>query len=201
MSDTDTIKGLTQEQVDKLTADGLFNETVKSQSKSVCQIVAGNVFTYFNLIFAIFACLLILVRSYINMTFLPIIVINTLIGIIQELRTKRVLDRLTLLNAPKTKVIRDGKESEVDSQTLVKGDLCRFKSGNQICADAVVVDGIVRVNESLVTGESDEITKKKGDMLLSGSFVVSGECLAVLENVGPVSYTQLRAHETDLDLV
>ena len=184
MSDTDTIKGLTQEQVDKLTADGLFNETVKSQSKSVCQIVAGNVFTYFNLIFAIFACLLILVRSYINMTFLPIIVINTLIGIIQELRTKRVLDRLTLLNAPKTKVIRDGKESEVDSQTLVKGDLCRFKSGNQICADAVVVDGIVRVNESLVTGESDEITKKKGDMLLSGSFVVSGECLAVLENVG-----------------
>ena len=89
MSDTDTIKGLTQEQVDKLTADGLFNETVKSQSKSVCQIVAGNVFTYFNLIFAIFACLLILVRSYINMTFLPIIVINTLIGIIQELRTKR----------------------------------------------------------------------------------------------------------------
>ena len=123
MSDTDTIKGLTQEQVDKLTADGLFNETVKSQSKSVCQIVAGNVFTYFNLIFA---CLLILVRSYINMTFLPIIVINTLIGIIQELRTKRVLDRLTLLNAPKTKVIRDGKESEVDSQTLVKGDLCMF---------------------------------------------------------------------------
>ena len=188
MSDTDTIKGLSQEQVDKLTADGLFNETVKSQSKSVCQIVAGNVFTYFNLIFAIFACLLILVRSYINMTFLPIIVINTLIGIIQELRTKRVLDRLTLLNAPKTKVIRDGKESEVDSQTLVKGDLCRFKSGNQICADAVVVDGIVRVNESLVTGESDEITKKKGDMLLSGSFVVSGECLAVLENVGLSSY-------------
>ena len=133
MSDTDTIKGLTQEQVDKLTADGLFNETVKSQSKSVCQIVAGNVFTYFNLIFAIFACLLILVRSYINMTFLPIIVINTLIGIIQELRTKRVLDRLTLLNAPKTKVIRDGKESEVDSQTLVNGDLCRCCSCGWDC--------------------------------------------------------------------
>lgn len=128
MSDTDTIKGLTQEQVDKLTADGLFNETVKSQSKSVCQIVAGNVFTYFNLIFAIFACLLILVRSYINMTFLPIIVINTLIGIIQELRTKRVLDRLTLLNAPKNKSYKWVEKSQkLILQTLVKGDLCRFK--------------------------------------------------------------------------
>ena len=94
------------------------------------------------------------------MTFLPIIVINTLIGIIQELRTKRVLDRLTLLNAPKTKVIRDGKESEVDSQTLVKGDLCRFKSGNQICADAVVEKGS-HISFRSLTSSSDRFTRSR----------------------------------------
>ena len=101
---TDVKKGLTADEVEQLTNDGMVNVSVGKQSKTIGQIVAGNVFTYFNLIFAIFACLLILVRSYINMTFLPIIVINTLIGIIQELRTKRVLDRLTLLNAPKQKL-------------------------------------------------------------------------------------------------
>lgn len=192
---TDINKGLSMDKVERLTKAGLYNESVKSQSKSVGQIIAGNVFTYFNLIFAVFAVLLIMVRSYINMTFLPIIVINTMIGIVQEIRTKHVLDKLTLLNSLKTRVIREGTEREEDSEKLVLGDLCVFSAGKQICADACIVRGSVRVNESLVTGEADEITKRPGDNLLSGSYVVSGECYAVLERVGLSSYASKIALE------
>lgn len=185
---TDINKGLTAQEVQMREKAGLSNEMVKSQSKTIGQIIAGNVFTYFNLIFAVFAALLILVRSYINMTFLPIIVCNTLIGIIQEIRSKRVLDRLTVLTAPKTAVLRDGVQTTVASEKLVQGDVCIFEAGNQICADAVIAEGQVRVNEALVTGEADEITKCAGDTLLSGSFVVSGSCKAVLVHVGLSSY-------------
>ncbi len=181
-------KGLTSEEVEQRIAEGLVNKSVGNQSKTVGQIIVSNVFTYFNLVFAIFAGLLIMVRSYINMTFLPIIIINTLIGIVQEIRAKRVLDRLNLITAPKTKVIRDGKCEEILSEKLVKDDLCVFSAGNQICADGEIIEGAVRVNEALVTGEEEEILKYPGDRLLSGSFVVSGECKAVLENVGYESY-------------
>lgn len=185
---TDINIGLTAEEVAQQTAAGLTNESVGSQSKTIGQIVAGNVFTYFNLIFAIFAGLLIMVRSYINMTFLPIIVINTLIGIVQEVRAKKVLDRLNLMSAPKASVLREGSVSEVLSETLVCGDICIFKAGSHICADACVAEGSVRVNEALVTGEEDEIIKNVGDKLLSGSFVVSGNCKAQLEQVGHQAY-------------
>lgn len=185
---TDKDEGLTEEEVGKRTKEGLYNKAVGNQSKTVGQIIYSNVFTYFNLVFAIFAGLLIFVRSYINMTFLPIILCNTLMGIVQEIRAKIVLDRLTVLNAPKTRVIRSGREREVDSETLVLGDICIFQAGSQICADACVVEGVVRVNEALVTGEADEITKMPGDKLLSGSYVVSGQCKAELEHVGYDSY-------------
>jgi len=181
-------KGLTCEEVGQRVEEGLVNKSVGNQSKTVEQIIVSNVFTYFNLVFAIFAGLLIMVRSYINMTFLPVIIINTLIGIVQEIRAKRVLDRLNLITAPKTKVIREGKCEEILSEKLVKDDLCVFSAGNQICADAEIIEGAVRVNEALVTGEEEEILKYPGDRLLSGSFVVSGECKAVLENVGYESY-------------
>lgn len=192
---TDVKKGLTTNEVEKLTAQGLSNVSVGRQSKTIWQIIAGNVFTYFNLIFAVFAVLLALVKSYNNMTFLPVIVCNMFIGIIQEIRAKKVLDRLTVVNAPKTKVIRNGKKYEVDSETLVKGDLCVFSAGNQLSADGILVEGFVRVNESLVTGESDEVVKNAGDILLSGSFIVSGECKAVLTNVGHSSYAAKLAME------
>lgn len=185
---TDKDEGITEEEVGKRTKEGLYNKAVGNQSKTVGQIIYSNVFTYFNLVFAIFAGLLIFVRSYINMTFLPIILCNTLMGIVQEIRAKIVLDRLTVLNAPKTRVIRSGREREVDSETLVLGDICIFQAGSQICADACVVEGVVRVNEALVTGEADEITKIPGDKLLSGSYVVSGQCKAELEHVGYDSY-------------
>ena len=192
---TDVKKGLSTKQAEKLTLEGKVNVSVGKQSKTIGQIIAGNVFTYFNLIFAVFAVLLALVRSYNNMTFVPVIIFNMLIGIIQEIRAKKVLDKLTVVNAPKTSVIRDGQLHIIDSETLVKGDLCVFSAGNQLSADAILVDGFVRVNESLVTGESDEVVKNAGDILLSGSFIVSGECKAVLTNVGLDAYAAKLAIE------
>ena len=129
------------------------------------------------------------------MTFLPIILLNTILGIVQEIKAKIVLDRLTVVNAPRTKVIRDSAVSEVDSVTLVKGDVCIFTTGNQLSADAILAEGCVRVNEAMVTGESDEVIKNKGDILLSGSYIVSGECKAVLTQVGHKAYAARLALE------
>ena len=192
---TDIVTGLTTEEVNKLKEQGLDNIPVGNQSKTIGQIIAGNVFTYFNFVFAVFAALLILVRSYINMTFLPIILLNTILGIVQEIKAKIVLDRLTVVNAPRTKVIRDSAVSEVDSVTLVKGDVCIFTAGNQLSVDAILAEGCVRVNEAMVTGESDEVIKNKGDILLSGSYIVSGECKAVLTQVGHKAYAARLALE------
>ena len=163
---TDIHDGLSSSKVEELKLRGLSNIPVGNQSKTIGQIVAGNVFTYFNFVFAIFAGLLIFVRSYNNMTFLPIILLNTIIGIAQEIRAKITIDRLTVINAPKTKVVRDSYISEIDSTELVKGDVCIFEAGNQLSADAILAEGCVRVNESLITGESDEVIKNKGDILL-----------------------------------
>lgn len=192
---TDIHDGLSSSKVEELKLRGLSNIPVGNQSKTIGQIVAGNVFTYFNFVFAIFAGLLIFVGSYNNMTFLPIIFLNTIIGIVQEIRAKITLDRLTVVNAPKTKVVRDSYINEIDSTELVKGDVCIFEAGNQLSADAILAEGCVRVNESLITGESDEVIKNKGDILLSGSFVVSGECKAILTNVGHSSYAAKLALE------
>ena len=185
-ADIDT--GLTSEQVAQRKAEGMDNKPVESPSKTAKEIVKDNVFTYFNMLFAVLSILLIAVGSYRDLTFMPIIIANTLIGIIQELRSKAVLDKLTMLNAPVTKVIRDGERVTVPSKELVLDDIAVFSAGDQISADAVVLGGHVSVNESLLTGESDEIVKKKGDKLMSGSYIVSGSCRARLEKVGKASY-------------
>ena len=132
--------------------------------------------------------MLCLVGSFRDLTFLPVIIANTLIGIIQEVRAKKVLDNLTMLNAPKATVVRDGKRSLIDAEELVVDDIVIFKAGAQVCADAQVCAGEVQVNESLLTGESDEITKHAGDQLMSGSFIISGQCHARLDKVGEDSY-------------
>ena len=185
---TDPNIGLTSEEAARRTAAGLSNVQVESQSKTRGQIVKDNVLTFFNFIFIFFAILLITARSFANLTFMIVVVVNAIIGIVQELKAKSVLDKMTMLNAPKTTVIRNGKRIVIDTSALVKGDICIFSAGNQIGADARIVTGEIRVNESLVTGESDEIQKAEGDQLLSGSFVVSGECRAELTNVGLESY-------------
>ena len=134
------------------------------------------------------AVLLCLVGSFRDLTFLPVIIANTLIGIIQEIRAKQVLDKLTMLNAPRASVVRDGKRTVINAEDLVVDDIVIFKAGDQVCADAEVSAGEVQVNESLLTGEADEITKRKGDKLMSGSFIVSGQCHARLDKVGEDSY-------------
>lgn len=184
----DVSVGLTQAQVEERIERDAVNRAVESPSKSVKEIICSNIFTYFNLIFFIIAVVLILVGSFRNLTFLPLVIGNTLIGIIQEIRSKKTLDSLTLLNAPKNTVVRDGQEKLVAAEELVLDDIVIFSAGNQIPADAVVEDGEVLVNESLITGEADQITKKVGDTLLSGSFIVSGQCRGRLEKVGKDSY-------------
>ncbi len=181
-------KGLTSQQVQEHRLHGWTNRAVESASKTTKEIIHENVFTYFNLIFAVLAVLLCIAGSFRDLTFLPVIIANTLIGIIQEVRAKQVLDNLSMLNAPRSAVVRDGKKKIVDSEELVLDDIVIFKAGSQVCADAEVCAGEVQVNESLLTGESDEITKRRGDKLMSGSFIVSGQCHARLDKVGEDSY-------------
>lgn len=181
-------KGLTMQQVQEHRLHGWINQAVEAPSKTTKEIIYDNVFTYFNLIFLVLAILLCLVGSFRDLTFLPVIVLNTLIGIVQEIRAKKVLDDLTMLNAPHATVVRDGKKSQIDAEELVLDDIVIFSAGNQVCADAKVCAGEVQVNESLLTGEADEITKRIGDSLMSGSFIVSGQCYARLDQVGADSY-------------
>ena len=188
------IIGLTSEEVRERIDKGLTNHTDISTQKTVGQIVKSNLLTYFNLIFLILTVLLCIVGSFRNLTFLPVIIGNTVIGIFQELRAKKTLDKMSMLNAPHSIVVRDGEQQKIQSEELVKDDIIILSAGNQICADATVLSGSISVNEALLTGESDEIKKKSGDRLMSGSFVVSGQCYAKLDKVGNESYiSQLTA--------
>ena len=180
--------GLNREQVQEYARNGWTNRPVEPPSKTVKEIIKSNVFTYFNLVFTVLAVLLIIVGSFRSLTFLPVILANLFIGIIQEIRAKNTLDKLSVLNAPKALVVREGKIKEIPAERLVLDDIVIFKAGNQICADAVVLEGDISANESLLTGEADEITKSPGDILMSGSFVVSGQCYARLDKVGEDSY-------------
>ena len=183
-----TQTGLSEREVEERIQQGKQNTPVEAPSKSVKEIVLTNIFTYFNLIFGVIAGLLILVGAFRELTFLPIIIANTLVGIIQECRSKKILDKLAVLHAPKANVIRGGKKQVIRAEELVLDDVVIFTAGNQIPADAVVISGEAQVNESLITGEADEITKVQGDSLLSGSYIVSGRCLARLTKVGADSY-------------
>jgi cation-transporting ATPase E len=187
-SNSINITGLTDEEVRQRVEEGFTNRTDISTDKTTKEIVISNVFTYFNLIFLVITILLIMVGSFRNLTFLPIIIGNTVIGIVQEIRAKKTLEKMSLLNAPHVDVIRNGSVKQISTEELVKDDVILLTAGKQICADAVVISGNIQVNESLLTGEADEVEKTEGSTLMSGSFVVSGECYARLEKVGNESY-------------
>ena len=172
---------------------GYRNDPVEPPSKTVKQIIASNTLTFFNFIFVLLAVCVVAVTDWkdpdlFNLTFLIIVIVNAVIGIFQELRSKRTLDKLTILSESKAVVIRDGVMLEIPQEEVVRDDIAVFAAGNQIFADAVVVDGEVQANESLVTGESDEIRKKAGDPLLSGSFLIGGSCRARITAVGEDSF-------------
>ena len=185
----ETIKGITHEEVEEKIKQGKSNKVKIKTNESILKILRKNIFTYFNFIFLILTILLITSHSYRNLTFLGIIIINILIGIIQQIRSKITLDKLSLLDKNKYIVIRDGKEEEIDSDNLVEGDFIILEAGKQIPADAEVVSGKIYVNESLLTGEQNEIEKSIDSNLMSGSFVISGRAVVKLTNVGDESFS------------
>ena len=185
----ETIKGLTHKEVEEKIKQGKSNKVKIKTNESILKILRKNIFTYFNFIFLILTILLITSHSYRNLTFLGIIITNILIGIIQQIRSKITLDKLSLLDKNKYTVIRDGKEEEIDSDNLVEGDFIILESGKQIPADAEVVSGKIYVNESLLTGEQNEIEKNINSNLMSGSFVISGKAIVRLTNVGDESFS------------
>ena len=186
--DSAPLRGLSTQQAEALRAQGLSNQQSDTGGKSAGEIIRSNALTFFNLIFVIITVLLCLVGSYRNLTFLPVVIGNTLIGIFQELRAKHILDKMSLLHAPHAVALRDGMEQKLAANDLVRGDIVALSAGDQIPADATVLQGSVQVNEALLTGESDEIEKEPGSELLSGSFVVAGRCYARLDKVGDESY-------------
>lgn len=183
------INGLTNREVEEKIALGKVNKINFETSESISTIIKKNIFTYFNAIFMILAILVTFAGAFRNLTFLIVVTINVLIGIFQQIRSKMVLDKLSLLDKCKYSIIRDNKEIIVYSDELVEGDYVKLSSGNQVPADGVLVDGKLFVNESLLTGEQDEREKMVNSNLLSGSFVVSGSAIVKLTNVGDESYS------------
>lgn len=183
------INGLTNREVEEKIALGKVNKINFETSESISTIIKKNIFTYFNVIFMILAILVTFAGAFRNLTFLIVVTINVLIGIFQQIRSKMVLDKLSLLDKCKYSIIRDNKEIIVYSDELVEGDYVKLSSGNQVPADGVLVDGKLFVNESLLTGEQDEREKMVNSNLLSGSFVVSGSAIVKLTNVGDESYS------------
>lgn len=188
--DTDVNLGLSQEIVDKRYLDNLVNDTNNKTSKSIAGIIFSNIFTFFNILCFAIAGVLISVKAVTDLVFLVIVSANIIIGIVQEIRAKKIIDRLSLISAPSAIVRRDGVNHEVAVNEVVLDDLLLLENGKQICADSIVLDGQVEVNESLLTGESDAIVKKPGDILYSGSFVVSGKCSARVDKIGKDNYIE-----------
>lgn len=181
--------GLTSQEVEERVKEGKINGEQTVRTKSVAQILRSNILTFFNFVFVVLAVILAFfvpkgIGGLGNFGFMILIVFNTAVGIFQELRAKRTMDRLALLSAPKATVIRDGKAEEIAIEQIVLDDITELAAGRQICADGVIVEGSCEVNESLITGEPDAILKTAGDHVMSGSFVVSGKAKCQVEHIG-----------------
>lgn len=192
----DKDKGLTKDQVNERIKDNLVNFNTNVKTKTAKEIILENTVTLFNIINAVLAVAIIAVGSYKNLGFLLIIVLNTVISTFQELHSKSVIDKLSVVSASKIKVLREGKEEELNLDEIVLDDVILLELGNQVVTDAVIISGIVEVDESFITGESDTLTKKAGDMLLSGSFIVSGNAKARVEHIGYDNYTAKISSDT-----
>lgn len=185
----DAKKGLNQEQIDKRIAEHLTNKVENKNVKTYRSIFFTNIFTFFNLLCFAVAGALIAVEAWSNLFFMIIITANIVIGIVQEIRAKKTIEKISLVSAPTATVLREGYKREIPVDDVVLDDIIYFSTGKQICADCKVVEGEVEANESLLTGESVAVKKKKGDFLYSGSFIASGKCTAKVERVGEFNYT------------
>lgn len=186
--ESDAQHGLSAQQVASRTQAGLVNHDTDIPTKSIGRIVRDNVCTLFNLINAILAVAVLLVGSYKNLLFMGVVLCNMVIGIVQEIRAKQTIDKLSILSSSKVKVIRDGSAQEVGIHDVVLDDVMELSHGNQVAADCILLSGECDVNESMVTGESDAIHKRPGDMILSGSYLTSGHCRARTEHIGEDNY-------------
>lgn len=180
--------GLSDKQIIQRKKDNLTNYAVSIPTKTIPRIFFENTFTLFNLLNFVLALAILFVGSYKNLLFIGVIVCNTLIGTFQEIRAKKLVDKLSLISSTKVDVIRNGKKQQISIEEIVLDDIVSLSIGKQVVADCTVIDGICEVNESLLTGESDSISKSKGDMLLSGSYIVSGNCRAKIEHIGKQNY-------------
>lgn len=181
--------GLNSEQLKKRIEQNLINYDTTVPTKSIKQILFENFFTLFNLLNLVLGIAIFCVGSYKNMLFLAIVIINTAISTIQEIHSKKVIDKLAIMATSKAKVIRNGNKQDVSIHELVLDDIIELNTGNQISTDSIIIDGQVEINESFITGEPDNIIKEKGDMLLSGSYITSGKCIAKVEHIGDNNYT------------
>ena len=187
-NETDPIKGLSTEEVNERVRRGKVNVKSCSGTKSVGEIIRSNLLTYFNMVFLILGALLIIAGSYHDLSFILVLMANAAIGIIQEIASKNVLDKLTLVNVPKVVAFRDSRKLKLDSEKLVPDDCVELRGGAQIPADCIVLHGTIHVNESMLTGEADEIEKNRGDSLFGGSYVTNGVCYAKITAVGDDTY-------------
>lgn len=187
--DTKIIIGLTIEEVEERKRKNLVNYDTSVPTKSIKRILLENFFTLFNFLNLFLAVAIFLVGSYKNMLFLGIVIINTAISTFQEIHSKRIVDKLSVMASSKARVIRNGKKQEISINDLVLDDVVEFNTGNQVATDCKILQGEVQVNESFLTGEPDTILKKEGEELLSGSYIVSGKCIAKVEHIGEENYT------------
>ena len=182
--------GLAAEQVAERRSDGLVNKVERTVGKSYAAIFLGNIFTFFNMLGLFIMVLMFALGSFDNLFFSVVILANTFIGIIQEIKAKKSIEKLSIMSAPTANVVRGGVESEIAVSDLVLDDIVRLEAGKQIAADSVVLEGEIEVNEALLTGESVPVKKRTGDALLSGSFVVSGSCRACVDHIGSDNYVE-----------
>ena len=185
----DRIKGLTDKEIQERIDKKQVNFDTSVPTKSIKQIIIDNFFTLFNILNLLLGIAIFAVGSYKNMLFLGIVIINTAISTIQEIHSKRVIDKLSILSSSKVKAIRNGKKQEISINNIVLDDVLEFNTGNQIPTDCTILNGEVLVNESFITGEPDSITKKENDTILSGSYIVSGKCFAKVIHIGEENYT------------
>ena len=196
-------KGLTEAQVNERIENGLVNYDNQPKTKTIGQIVRGNLFTYFNFLNIVLAAAILIVGiingellySLKNCLFLGVIISNTTISTIQEIVSKKIIDKLSFIASSKVNVVRNSNTKEISINEIVLDDIISLNIGNQVVTDSIILDGEVEVNEAFLTGEVEPIHKKKGDTLLSGSFIVSGSCFARVEHVGDTNYISTISQE------
>ena len=182
------IKGLSNKEVEERINNNLTNEIIDVSTNTIPKIIIKNIFTLFNILNIVLAIIVLFVGSYKNTLFLGVVVCNILISTIQEIRSKKIIDKLNVIKENKVSVIRDGVVKKISISSLVLDDIYMLKQGSQVVVDSIIIDGNVSLDESFLTGEQEAINYKEGDLILSGSYVLSGKCVAQVKHIKQDNY-------------